>query len=158
MLHKKVMDSLDTWWWWLWSKDGLETKFTQILPAIRVQHIREWKNVILDKEASMADIEKRAQLLSNLVIKFDDILKEKQNREQKSELLNKLLFFFWVQTIALFALVFLAGLKTIELNHVTLDILIGATILQVAGMLAAIVFNLYPSERGDVEKLYFEKM
>ena len=94
---------------------------------------------------------------------FDEILKEKQKRIQKTELLDKLLRFFGIESAALFMLIFLAGIswnghKVLDLNPLTLDILIGATILQVAGMLAAVVFNLYPSERGDVEKLYFEKM
>ena len=43
-----------------------------------------------------------------LVKQFDEVLKEKQTREQKSQILNKLLWFFGSETVILFILIGLA--------------------------------------------------
>ena len=140
--------------WLLWLLQPKSTKIgdftTQVLPAIRVQYIKEWGNIINGVEFNDHS-QKRAEAMLQLVKQFDEVLKEKQTREQKSQILNKLLWFFGSETVILFILIGLAWFKVywFELKETTFDIIVSATILQVGAMLATVVINLYPSEHSD---------
>ena len=137
-------------------KDKLEQRFNQILPAIRIQYLREWKKAIVGTVGNYDNIEdrkKKSEMIAGIVKQFDEILKEQQKREQRADVLWKLLWFFGFETVLVFVLLIFIGLDILRLAPVTIDIIVGATIVQVAGMLTTVVFHLYPPERETDDKI-----
>jgi len=147
-LHRLNIDNIINWNNKLLSENNLN----KILPSIRIQYIRSWKQYISSKELD------KAKEIEKIISKFDAILDIKQKRDQKKEVFTKLFFFFFVETVALFAIIILNWFwyNWFKIDDTTLQIISWVTITQVAAMLMFIVQNLYPKKWED-EKWNDEK-
>lgn len=133
--------------------------FQYILPAIRVWYLWQWKDLVIkwknkeDEYLKEEQIEKRAKELKLIINKFDEVLEEEQNREQKNIILTKLLWFFWIQFVILFIFLIINWNTILDLeidiDKWILQVIVWATILQVTSMLWVIVYKLYPVNKKD---------
>lgn len=121
-----------------------------ILPALRVGYIAQRKELVLDKEERDTHLlEIRSRKMREVLEEFDSILQKDQELSQKDNLMSRLLWFFGIETALLFAILFLKGYGIITLDDTTLNIITGATILQVVTMLVLIIKNLYPQSTKE---------
>ena len=148
LLNEKILEKI-------WNENFSifeENDLNQILPSLRLEIIRGWKKALIDWDLKI----ELSQQMGELTKLFDSILKEKQDRddtneknkqdrEQKKDIFNKLTKFFVWETFWLAIIIILVWVWFLNISDTTLQVLTWATILQVWAMLTIVTKYLFPN-------------
>ena len=141
-------------------------RLNYVLPTLRASYLGEWKEFLMaagriltgDKFESgkaefhldMQKINEASGQIRNMVDRFDEILKNDQERSLRGKVFFWLLVAFAVETAVVFS--FASHIAYIPEMRVLLNILIPATLLQITAMVFYVVKSLFPQKTGLVDR------
>lgn len=129
-----------------------------VLPTLRVTYLGEWKEFLMksgkiltepknpsNKDFDVVNFKKVSDEVGGMIGKFDDILRNDQERELRESAFRRLMFFLFVETAVIFA--FAYAMRENKDMQTLLNILIPATLAQITAMVYHIVTSLFPKEK-----------